>query len=161
MSVQKEEHGWRIDRRDRFAILHRDGFACRYCGVRPGCDDLQVDHLVPRSRGGTDAHQNKVAACKTCNSRKSDSIFFPHDLIERQDEDGWFVHKTFGEWFIVFFHDRIGIDNDFGYGFIDVNRWPDRFWWSGLEDKNWPATRVHELLDAAHYLRQLVRLSPY
>ena len=78
---------WRQQRTDRFRILHRDQFACRYCGCRPGCDSLEVDHLVPRSRGGSDDAANLVAACKTCNSRKSDTIFFPHDLIERIDEE--------------------------------------------------------------------------
>ena len=41
--------------------------ACAYCGVR---DTLSVDHLVPRKRGGGDAGENLVWACKPCNSSK-------------------------------------------------------------------------------------------
>jgi hypothetical protein len=113
---------WRQARAERFRILHRDRFSCRYCGARPGSDLLEVDHLVPRAKGGSDDEANLVTACKTCNSRKSDSIIFPHDLIEREDEDdGWFVHKTFGEWKIVFCDQKIGVDMTY-YGFIDAHR---------------------------------------
>lgn len=151
----KKEQQLRMDRRGRFQILHRDRFACRYCGARPGADLLEVDHLVPRSMGGSDRRENLVAACRTCNSRKSDAIIFPHDLIERSDGDGWFVHKTFGSWSVVFSDKRIGIDNDFGYGFIDSDSWPDKYWWDGLVDKQWGLQVVHDLYRAASHLSLL------
>lgn len=152
------EKRWRSDRRNKFSILHRDGFSCRYCGARPGSEFLEVDHLVPRARRGTDRAENFVTACKTCNGRKSDSIMFPHDLIERQDDDVWFVHKTFGEWRIVFCHESIGIDNDFGYGFLDSHRWPDKYWWGCLHEKQWSKKRLDDLLRASVHLGQLVHL---
>lgn len=157
----KTEPSWRTDRRDRFMVLHRDGFACRYCGASPGSDLLEVDHLVPRTRGGTDNAENLVAACKTCNGRKSNAIIFPHDLIERQDADGWFVHKTFGAWSVVFSVESIGIDNDFGYGFIDSDLWPDRYWWDGLLDKQWSLGVVRDLYHAARHLSLLKKLPGY
>lgn len=151
LSFAKEQQS-RMDRRGRFQILHRDRFACRYCGARPGADLLEVDHLVPRSMGGLDRRENLVAACRTCNSRKSDAIIFPHDLIERSDGDQWFVHKTFGCWSVVFSDKCIGIDNDFGYGFIDSDSWPDRYWWDGLVDKRWALEVVRDLYRAASHL---------
>ena len=157
----KTNQNWRLDRRDRFLVTHRDGFACRYCGSRPGSDLLEVDHLVPRTRNGTDFPENLVTACKTCNGRKSNAIVFPHDCIEREDEEGWFVHKTFGEWRICFSVDCIGIDNNFGYGFIQSDYWPDQYFWSGLYEKTWGDVRVSELLHAAFYLSRLVRLPPW
>ena len=149
---------WKVDRTQRFKILHRDGFACRYCAAIPGSDLLEVDHLVPRARGGKDNLENLVTACKTCNSRKSDSIFFPHDLIEREDEDGWFVHKTFGEWQVVFSAECICIDNDFGYGFIDSSHWPSKYWWGGLFEKTWQAMRVADLFQAAAHLERMIHV---
>ena len=151
---------WRQGRAERFRILHRDRFTCRYCAAMPGSEFLEVDHLVPRSRGGSDHAENFVTACKTCNGRKSDSIVFPHDLIERQEDDGWFVHKTFGEWRICFSAQCIGIDNDFGYGFIEPDCWPDKYWWAGLFEKAWPDVRVHDLHAAAEYFRRLVNVRP-
>lgn len=45
--------------------------ACRYCGKRlHPFRDFQVDHIVPVSRGGTDAISNLTASCVTCNSIK-------------------------------------------------------------------------------------------
>lgn len=150
---------WRLERTKRFRVLHRDEFMCRYCGAKPGSELLEVDHLVPKSRSGSDHECNLVTACKTCNSRKSDTIFFPHDLIEKQDADpGWFIHKTFGEWRICFSETRIGIDSDFGYGFIDSKSWPDRYFWNGLCDKTWKAMRVDDLMRAASYLSRMVDL---
>lgn len=49
-------------------ILRRDGFACQYCGTRSA--PLTIDHVIPRSRGGTDTWENLVTACIPCNNRK-------------------------------------------------------------------------------------------
>lgn len=52
----------------RRAVLLRDGQRCQYCGG--AAED--VDHVVPRSKGGRHAWENVVAACRRCNSRKQD-----------------------------------------------------------------------------------------
>lgn len=49
-------------------ILHRDGHSCQYCGYAG--DDLTLDHVVPRSRGGDDSWENIVTACVRCNVKK-------------------------------------------------------------------------------------------
>lgn len=48
-------------------IFKRDGFRCAYCGSR---DDLTLDHLLPRSKGGGDSWHNLVTACQKCNTMK-------------------------------------------------------------------------------------------
>jgi 5-methylcytosine-specific restriction endonuclease McrA len=50
----------------RRAVFVRDNFECQYCG-RPA---ENVDHVVPRSRGGAHTWDNVVAACRPCNARK-------------------------------------------------------------------------------------------
>lgn len=50
----------------RRAVLIRDNFECQYCG-RPA---ENVDHIVPKSRGGRHTWDNVVASCRPCNSRK-------------------------------------------------------------------------------------------
>lgn len=57
----------------RFSILRRDGFTCRYCARRPPAVILEVDHVVPRSAGGSDSEDNLVSACWQCNRGKRDS----------------------------------------------------------------------------------------
>lgn len=49
-------------------IRIRDGRRCAYCG---GPGDT-VDHVVPRSRGGSGHWDNLVCACRVCNNRKAD-----------------------------------------------------------------------------------------
>jgi 5-methylcytosine-specific restriction endonuclease McrA len=50
----------------RRAVFVRDDYQCQYCG-RPA---ENVDHVIPRSKGGSHTWDNVVAACKPCNSRK-------------------------------------------------------------------------------------------
>jgi 5-methylcytosine-specific restriction endonuclease McrA len=53
-------------------LFKRDHWTCQYCGVQPGADELTIDHVVPRSQGGTSTWENCVLACITCNKRKAD-----------------------------------------------------------------------------------------
>jgi 5-methylcytosine-specific restriction endonuclease McrA len=54
----------------RAGVLRRDGRRCAYCGKRADT----IDHVVPRSRGGTHTWDNCVAACRSCNSKKADRL---------------------------------------------------------------------------------------
>ncbi len=56
----------------RRTVLARDMYTCQYCGGRPNKQELTIDHVVPRSRGGTTLWENVVAACGPCNRRKGD-----------------------------------------------------------------------------------------
>jgi hypothetical protein len=60
----------RLSRRN---VLLRDKFTCQYCGVQPPLSELDIDHVIPRSRGGQSSWQNLVAACRSCNLRKSNA----------------------------------------------------------------------------------------
>lgn len=48
-------------------LFKRDGGVCQYCGSHR---DLTLDHVFPRSRGGTTTWDNLITACKRCNARK-------------------------------------------------------------------------------------------
>jgi 5-methylcytosine-specific restriction endonuclease McrA len=52
----------------RRAVFARDGWACQYCGGNAE----NLDHVVPRSRGGLHVWENVVAACRRCNAKKMD-----------------------------------------------------------------------------------------
>jgi len=54
----------------RRAVFVRDHYQCQYCGAPAE----NVDHVVPRSRGGTHTWDNVVAACKACNTRKENRL---------------------------------------------------------------------------------------
>jgi 5-methylcytosine-specific restriction endonuclease McrA len=53
-------------------IFKRDHYACQYCGVQPGSEELSIDHILPRSHGGVSSWENCVLACMNCNKRKAD-----------------------------------------------------------------------------------------
>jgi 5-methylcytosine-specific restriction endonuclease McrA len=53
-------------------LFKRDRWTCQYCGVQPGANELTIDHVVPRSQGGTSTWENCALACVTCNKRKAD-----------------------------------------------------------------------------------------
>jgi 5-methylcytosine-specific restriction endonuclease McrA len=54
----------------RFNIYARDDNTCQYCGRRFPRADLNLDHVVPRSRGGSTTWENVVCSCVPCNLRK-------------------------------------------------------------------------------------------
>jgi 5-methylcytosine-specific restriction endonuclease McrA len=64
----------------RRAVLARDEQVCQYCGVRAE----NIDHVIPRSRGGTHTWENVVACCKRCNSKKENRLPAEAGLILRR-----------------------------------------------------------------------------
>jgi 5-methylcytosine-specific restriction endonuclease McrA len=54
----------------RNQIFERDGYRCVYCGEQFAPDELTLDHVQPRIRGGDRSEGNLVTACMGCNTRK-------------------------------------------------------------------------------------------
>ena len=61
-----------ISPRTRFTVFKRDKYTCRIC-LRSGVE-LEIDHIVPLSRGGSDMLGNLQTTCVPCNRGKSDSL---------------------------------------------------------------------------------------
>jgi 5-methylcytosine-specific restriction endonuclease McrA len=68
VKVPRDTHRRKITRR---AVFARDNWTCQYCGSR---SNLTVDHVIPRSKGGTSEWTNIVASCAPCNRRKGDHL---------------------------------------------------------------------------------------
>ncbi len=64
----------------RRAVFARDGWECQYCGAHA---QLTVDHVIPRSKGGTSTWENIVASCAPCNRRKGDRLPRAADMHPR------------------------------------------------------------------------------
>ena len=62
-------------------VVTRDKGRCAYCGDKGDT----VDHVVPRSRGGSHVWENVVTVCLPCNGRKADRTL---------EELGWQLHRT-------------------------------------------------------------------
>lgn len=83
----------------RNSVLRRDNWTCHYCGDYAST----ADHIIPKSKGGTNATSNLVACCPPCNFRKSnkkyDFVLFrgkalpgPYRIPDKKPED-WLVPK--------------------------------------------------------------------
>lgn len=74
-----------LSKSSRFEVFARDGFACQYCGRRPPEVVLEVDHVHPRSCGGTDEILNLVTSCFDCNRGKRAKVL--GQIAPRPDAD--------------------------------------------------------------------------
>lgn len=55
----------------RFEVFKRDKFTCQYCGAQAPDVILEIDHIKPVSKGGTNDIMNLVTACRECNNGKT------------------------------------------------------------------------------------------
>ena len=62
-------HYTRQLRANRNRIYKRDGYECVYCGSGR---NLTLDHVIPKSRGGSNNWTNLVTSCQKCNLKKAD-----------------------------------------------------------------------------------------
>ena len=148
---------WREERTRKFQILVSADFTCAYCGSRPGSDLLHVDHLVPVSKGGSDNIENLCCACETCNSRKSNAIIFPPSMVEGVDADGWRVHRTFGQWAILFDENNIVIERvGYSYWFPITHLYKEHVR-QHLAAKAWPTDTADDLYRCGSYALKLMK----
>ncbi len=60
----------------RQSLFERDAYTCQYCGQTCHPKDLNLDHVIPRDRGGKTSWENIVTSCIRCNTRKANRL--PH-----------------------------------------------------------------------------------
>lgn len=59
-----------IPRKLRHEVFQRDGYRCRECGASKDETSLEIDHIVPVARGGTNDIDNLQTLCRECNRMK-------------------------------------------------------------------------------------------
>lgn len=79
--------------RVRWRIMVRDGFTCQLCKRLCDPSGIEIDHIVPLSKGGTDADDNLRTCCIACNQdrNRQRGKVQPHASWQRKgcDADGW------------------------------------------------------------------------
>lgn len=73
-----------ISKRVRFEVFKRDKFTCNYCGKSAPKVVLQVDHIEPVSKGGTNDLLNLITSCDACNAGKSNIELADDSVIAKQ-----------------------------------------------------------------------------
>jgi 5-methylcytosine-specific restriction endonuclease McrA len=61
-------------RYSRRNVYLRDNHNCQYCGRKFSDEELNLDHVVPRDRGGVTSWENIVTACIRCNAKKANRL---------------------------------------------------------------------------------------
>lgn len=68
----------------RFEVFKKDNFTCQYCGRKTPEVILELEHVIPLSKGGTDELDNLTTSCFECNRGKGvsllDSILKDRDI---------------------------------------------------------------------------------
>jgi len=75
----------------RYNIFARDKNTCQYCGRKFPRSDLNLDHIIPRSQGGTSTWENVVCSCHQCNRQKGGKTpgHARMKLIARPQKPAW------------------------------------------------------------------------
>ena len=75
-----------LTKKTRFEVFKRDGFTCQYCGKMAPDIVLEVDHIKPVSKGGTNDFINLITSCRDCNRGKGKRKLSNKDVIKKQQE---------------------------------------------------------------------------
>lgn len=73
-----------VKKSTRFEVFKRDKFTCQYCGRAAPEVVLHVDHIIPRSKHGTDDAMNLVTSCVDCNLGKGKRKLSDDAAIQKQ-----------------------------------------------------------------------------
>ena len=95
------EYSGRVRREVTFSrknLYRRDNYTCQYCGERKPSEDLSIDHVVPKSRGGKTTWDNCVLACIRCNARKANRSLSETGfvLIAKPEKPRWSPFEEVG-----------------------------------------------------------------
>jgi 5-methylcytosine-specific restriction endonuclease McrA len=100
----------------RHNIFERDNYTCQYCQQRFETSRLNLDHVIPRERGGQTTWENIVCSCIECNSRKGNRT--PPEanlkLLRKPKRPKWrpFLHVS-----------HTASSDEAWKHFLDVNSW--------------------------------------
>lgn len=81
----------------RFNVFKRDSFQCVYCGNRPPSVLLEVDHIIPVSKGGLNKIENLVTSCINCNRGKSNKELseVPKSVLDDEKKEKLSQYKEY------------------------------------------------------------------
>lgn len=66
-------------------VFLRDAHTCQYCGVAHEPRSLNLDHVIPRHRGGQTTWENVVCSCIRCNTRKANKLPAEVDMFPMRE----------------------------------------------------------------------------
>ena len=70
----------------RRAVFERDNYTCQYCGCSGEEAELEIEHVIPVSKGGNNDIHNLATACRVCNRSKGARILTVGELQQVADK---------------------------------------------------------------------------
>lgn len=134
----------------RSFIFSRSNGKCVYCGAKAE----EIDHVIPRSNGGTNSTYNLVASCRSCNEKKSNLTLKAFGKIMHKDyshlepkklsKDAAIVQsarnymireitniipdtKSYEAWMTKYNRDELGLPKEHYYDALSVGEIPNNF----------------------------------
>ncbi len=98
----------------RYEVLKRAQYRCELCGISANIKALEVDHIMPRSRGGSDDISNFQALCFSCNAMKRD-----RDDTDFRGVNESYDHREADCFFCDTEQERIIAENELSYAIRD------------------------------------------
>jgi diadenosine tetraphosphate (Ap4A) HIT family hydrolase len=98
----------------RYDILKQARFRCELCGISADERALEVDHILPKNRGGSDDPSNLQALCFSCNASKRDRDDTDFRPIRESYED-----REKGCLFCEIDESRVNAENELAYAIFD------------------------------------------
>jgi hypothetical protein len=93
--VARKRHDRAVATRHR--IFERDGYRCVYCGKPHAIEELTLDHVEPRVKGGDASEGNIVTCCRPCNVAKGGEAAWSF-LSRDPERRGNFLAHASGVW---------------------------------------------------------------
>ncbi len=64
-----------FNRREKEIVLSKTNGRCSHCGKGLNVEEMTVDHIFPKSKGGLNDEYNLLPLCVDCNEKKSNSVY--------------------------------------------------------------------------------------
>jgi CRISPR/Cas system Type II protein with McrA/HNH and RuvC-like nuclease domain len=74
----------KLSKKIRFEVFKRDNFTCQYCGRKAPDVVLEVDHVNPVAKGGTNNIMNLITSCVECNKGKGKDVLSENQTLEKE-----------------------------------------------------------------------------
>jgi len=75
-----------VSKKNRFEVFKRDSFTCQYCGKSAPNIVLEIDHIIPVSKGGDNKILNLITSCFDCNRGKSNRQLNDDTIVTKQQQ---------------------------------------------------------------------------
>lgn len=160
----------------RSFIFNRSNGKCVYCGAKA----TEIDHVIPRTQGGTNSTYNLVASCKSCNQMKSNLTLkafgklvgkdfsklepkkLPRDAAIVQSARNYMVKEitklvsdttTYDAWLTKYNRNELGLSKQHYYDALSVGETPSKF--------NFLTDKVLQISAKGRGSRQMCRIDKY